>query len=344
MKRALLVWLTVGLGVSSAWAWGAPLHRLVTEMALEALPADAPEWLRTPETRRRAEFQSNQPDRWRGWPSLVLQHENDPEHYLDFEDLEGFGLTPGTIPEFRMEYVRVMAVAKAQHPEKVAPYDAEKDPARAREWAGFMLHAIAEHYAKLQGALNQVRILEQVNDPARRVELEEARAIAIYHLGELSHFVADAAQPLHTTKHYNGWVGENPAGYRWRDKFHSYIDERWARKHGVDAELVRPRIKPAAVKVNASDPWKDVLAYAERAHAQLEPLYALERDGKLDEEPGREMLVQELGDASSMVSALVWAAYTSSEPTEKQVSQWIMYDGRQAAASKPAAQPAPGSP
>ena len=348
MKRVFAVLLTVGLAVSHAWAWGASMHRLVTEVALDALPADAPPWLRDPETRLRAAFEANQPDRWRGWPSLVLQHENEPEHYLDVEDLGEFGLTPETIPELRMEYVRVMAVAKAQHPEKIAPYDADKDPARAREWPGFLLHAIAEHYAKLQGAFNQVQILERAKYPARQVELEEARTIAIYHLGELSHLVADAAQPLHTSKHYNGWIGENPAGYHWRERFHSYIDEAWAKKHGVNAETLRPHVKPDTVKLHANDPWGDVVAYVGRSHAQLEPLYVLERDGKLDSEPGRELAIQQLSDGTTMLAALVWEAYTSAEPTEKQVSQWVMYDGQHAAtsspASAPATQPAPGSP
>jgi hypothetical protein len=348
MRQLLTLFVTALLVVSNAGAWGASMHRLVTEVALDALPADAPSWLRNPETRQRAAFEANQPDRWRGWPSLVLQHANEPEHYLDFEDLGEFGLTPETIPELRMEYVRVMTVAKEKHPEKISPYDAGKDPARAREWPGFLLHAIAEHYAKLQAAFNQERILEQVNNPAHRLQLEEARALAIYHLGELSHFVADAAQPLHTTKHYNGWIGENPAGYRWRERFHSYIDEGWAKKHGVNAETLRPHVKPDTVKLHANDPWADVVAYVGRSHAQLEPLYALERDGKLDGEPGREMAFQQLGDGTSMLAALIWAAYTSAEPTEKQVSQWVMYDGQHTAASKPASapatQPAPVSP
>ena len=32
-------------------------------------------------------------------------------------------------------------------------------------------------------------------------------------MGVMGHYVGDCAQPLHTTKHHNGWVGENPHGY-----------------------------------------------------------------------------------------------------------------------------------
>jgi hypothetical protein len=338
--RPLSVLLAVLFAVPAAWPWGAHVHRTLTYLALDGLPADAPAWMREPAVRQRIAFEANQPDRWRGWDSVVLKHENDPEHYLDVEYLDQFGLTLETLPRLRNEYVRVMVVAKTAHPEKVAPYDAEKDPARTHEWPGFVLYAVADHYAKLQAAFNQVRILEQLNDPTRREQLEQSRALAIVHLGALAHFVEDMAQPLHTTKHHNGWVGENPAGYKWRDRFHSYIDEGWADKHHVTRASLKSAVK-YAVKVDAADPWNDVLAYMRRSHAQMEPLYALERDGQLDGPEGEKLITTQLGDAASTLSALVWAAYTSAEPTPKQVESWVHYEGNDSDAGAPAPPPTP---
>lgn len=325
MRKGLCVFFLIFACVPAAWAWGAQVHRAITWLSLDALPEDAPAWLRPDAVRQRAAFQSNQPDRWRGSSSLVLKHENDPEHYLDIDDLAQFDLTLDALPKFRGEYLRRMAAAKALHPDRIAPYDASKDSARSHEWPGFLPYAIAEHYAKLQAAFRQVRILEQVNDPARREQLEQARAIVVYELGTLSHFVADAAQPLHTTKHYDGWVGENPAGYKWREKFHSYIDEGWAVRHGWGYAAQRGRLKITAL-LNADDPWGDFLAGMQRAHAQLEPLYKLERDGLLDGPEGEALMTERLNDAAAMLSATIWAAYRSSAPDPKQIDSWLHYD------------------
>lgn len=325
--RRLLVMLFVGLGVlPAAWGWGAHVHRTITYLALDGLPAEAPPWLRDSAVRHRIAFQSNQVDRWRGWRSTILRHENSPDHYLDVEDLDQFGLTLETVPELRREYLRAMVTAKHEHPEKVAPYDAARDPARTHEWPGFVLHAVAEHYAKLQAAFLQVRILERLNDPARRDQLEQARCIVVYHLGCLSHFVGDIAQPLHTTKHYDGWIGDNPAGYKWRDGFHAYIDEGFADRHHLGLAELRPHVK-YDTRVNADDPWDDVIKYFARSHAQMEPLYALERDGRLDGPDGRAFILERFADATSMLSALVWAAYTSAEPSQEQIDSWVRFNG-----------------
>lgn len=310
---------------ATAWGWGAQVHRDLTHLALEGLPADAPSWLREPDVRARAAFQSYQADRWRGWPSDTLKHVNDPDHYLDAELLAQFELSLDTLPKLRGEYLRVMAAAKLAHPERLEPYDAAKDPARAHEWPGFVLHAVAEHYAKLQAAFNQVRILEQLDDPARRWQLEQARAIALYHLGELSHFVTDVAQPLHTTRHYNGWVGANPAAYRWRDKFHLYIDEGFAIRHQLSRDALRRLVKYDA-RVNPADPWGDVLAYFQRSHALMERLYVLERDDRLDTDEGKRLITGQLCDAVAMLHGLILAAYTSAAPTPKQIETWVFYD------------------
>jgi hypothetical protein len=341
MRYLLSVVLLVQATSPAAWGWGAEVHRTITYLALDGLPPDAPAWLREPNTQARIAFQANQPDRWRGWDSNVLKHENDPEHYLDVEDLSQFGLTLDTLPKLRREYLRVMAATKVQHPDRIEPYDPNADPARAREWPGFVLHAVAENYAKLQAAFNQVRILEKLSDPQRQEELEQARAIAVYHLGNLSHFVGDIAQPLHTTKHYNGWVGDNPVGYKWRERFHSYVDSGVTVTHKLDYAALRPLVMYDA-HVSAADPWADVLAALQRSHAELETLYALERDGRLDSEVGRTLIAGRLSDAAALLSALTWAAYTSAAPTEKQSESWLRYEPQdkvRGAASQPATRP-----
>ena len=325
MRRILAVFLVLQLVLPPAWGWGAHVHRTITYLALDGLPPEAPTWLRDPAVRHRIAFQSNQVDRWRGWRSLYLNHENSPQHYLDAELLDEFGLTLTTVPKLRREYVRALVVAKHEHPEKVSPYDASRDPARAHEWPGFVLHAVAEEYAKLQAAFFQVRILETLNEPARRHQLEQARAVAIDHLGNLSHFVGDIAQPLHTTKHFNGWVGDNPQGFKWRDRFHAYIDDGWAETHHINYATLKPHVTYGA-QVNGADPWDDVISYFRRSHGQVTRLYELELAGKLDGPEGREMILERFTDATAMLSAMVWAAYSSAAPSEEQIESWVRYN------------------
>lgn len=311
--------------VPPAQAWNAYGHRMITELALSGLPADAPEWLRAQDLRERVAYQSNEPDRWRGWPADALKHVNDPDHYLDLEMLEPFGLTLESMPALRREYLRALAVSKHVHPERAPEYDASRDPARTKEWPGFLVHAIAEQYAALQSSFNTVRILEEIDEPRRAAQLAQARENAIYHMGILSHFVGDAAQPLHTTVHFNGWTGENPDGFTTSNKFHSYIDGGAIAHHGIRLADLAPRAK-FDVSISLRDPWADILAHVRRSHEQMRPLYALERDGKLDGPEGRVLLEARLLDGAQMLSALYWAAYRSAEPTPEQKAKWILYN------------------
>ena len=310
-----------------AVAWDAHTHRVVTTLALQAAEETLPAWLQDEEIQLRIAFQSNQADRWRGWDAAAVRHVNDPDHYLDAELLEEFGLTLATLPALRREYLRVMAVAKHLHPERVSAYDPSADPRRTKEWPGFLLHRISEEYAALQAALNQVQILERLDAPARRVQLAQARAIAVYHLGNLAHFVADAAQPLHTTKHFNGWVGENPQGYTTDRGFHRYIDQGVIAHHGFTVERLRPRVSLTR-RVAADGAWGVVRDYFEASFTQVEPLYRLERDGRLNGPEGKLFIERRLLDAVDMLHALLVAAVETSRPTNEQVADFVKYDDR----------------
>ena len=324
MKRIALLALAAVLLAPATIAWDAYGHRTITYLALKGLPADASAWLRSQDTADRVAFQSNECDRWKGWTTDSLHHINKPDHYIDVELLDEFGLTLETVPRLRGEYLRAMAVSKHLHPEMVSPYDATHDPARTQEWPGFALHAIDENYAKLQATFNEIQILEQVNDSRREHQLRQARENAIFHMGLLAHFVGDVAQPLHTTKHHNGWVGDNPEGYVSERGIHYAMDGA-PEDHKLTVDMLASHVK-YDTKLNAADPWDDVLDYLRRSHALVETVYKLQRDGQLDRQPGRELIIERISDGASMLSALYWGAWTSSKPTEKQIADWVRYN------------------
>ncbi|MFO0840558.1 MAG: hypothetical protein U1D55_18780 [Phycisphaerae bacterium] len=307
-----------------AFGWGAYGHRTITYLALDSLPAQAPAWLRDETVRHRIAYQSSEPDRWRGWRSSALTHENDADHYIDVDLLDPFGLTLDSLPPLRYEYLRALAIAKHVHPESAPAYDASSDPDRTKEWPGFLPYAIVEHYAKLQAAFNQVRMLEQMNEPARAFQLQTSRENAIYHMGILSHFVGDAAQPLHTTIHHHGWVGANPNGYTTDKGFHALIDTGILDQHHIAYEMLRPRMTRHH-EIHPMSPWDDVLGHIRRSFDQIEPLYQLEKSGALREEAGKELICERLIDGATMLRDLYWAAYQSAAPTPEQMASFVRY-------------------
>jgi hypothetical protein len=145
-------------------------------------------------------------------------------------------------------------------------------------------------------------------------------------MGRLSHYIGDAAQPLHTTRHYNGWVGSNPRGYTRERSFHGYVDGKLMRIHGLTYATLRPQIRHA-VKTDAGDPWNEILAYLHRSFQRFETLYRLERDGELEREPGRQLMRDCLGDGITMLSALYRDAWAGTRPTEKQIERWVRING-----------------
>lgn len=325
MRRFVLALLTLVAACPGAIAWNAEGHRIVTYLALDGLPTDMPEWLRDREVRDRIAYQASEPDRWRGTRSNTLAHENNPDHYLDVDSLDQFGLTLDTVPPLRYEFLKAMIVAKREHPEMVDPYDDAKDADRTREWPGFVLHAIAEHYAKLRSGFNTLRILESLNDPTRAAQLAQARENVVYEMGVLSHFVGDAAQPLHTTKHHHGWVGPNPNGYTTDYAFHAFIDGGVIKLHALSFDTLRP-LMVYDQRVNAQDPWRDELVYIRRSFELVEPLYKLQKSGELEREAGKKFIAGRLTDAGAMLEAMYHGAWIASEPTDEQAANFVKFD------------------
>src|SRR5262245_14867541 len=103
-----LRWIILALLLVPAAAMGrrAHGHRTITYLALDSLPAEVPAWLREPAFRDQIAEESNEPDRWRGSTIPALGHQNNPDHYLDVEKLDQFGLTLRTVPRLRYDYLQ----------------------------------------------------------------------------------------------------------------------------------------------------------------------------------------------------------------------------------------------
>ncbi len=318
----------------AAMAWDAPGHRAITLLALDNLAADAPAFLREDLTRRMIASQSCEPDRWRAGTVLALTHVNNPDHYIDLEDLAPAGLSLATLPEFRYEYIAAMTRAEGPGKESEDGAEPRKDKARVYMTPGTLPYAIAENYGRLQAAFKTLRILESLNDPARAAQVEQARANIVSIMGVLSHFVGDAAQPLHTTRHHHGWVGENPKDYTTRYSFHAEIDGGVLEFHGLRYETLKTA-PPAAAPFDASDPMAGIRSHLERSFREVETLYALDKDGGLLEDKGKALITARLTDAGSMLATLYNSAWQTAAPTDDDVRNFIRFDKFDADAPPP---------
>ena len=390
-------------------AWDGPGHRTIACLALAAVDLRAAPWLGTADIRDRILFQSNQPDRLRSRQSPVVRHLNAAEHYFEIDSLHRYGLTlasghtpgPGAtlgpggalgpgrtlrnVPPLRRAYVRAIVLGSEPSSGKALP---AVPPQYLLAGPGFLAHGAMEAFDLLTAALHQVRILEALGDPRRDAQLEQSRADVIHALGRLSHLVGDGAQPLHTTRHFNGWAGSNPDGYTRSRAFHRQVDSMPGRDKRLSCTALLPRLlalaqgtpvspseraapmtprfpavsvaaaptastapgvkvttlNPAASlpPVDPADTWRNILTYLKNTYAQVEPLYTMERDGRLEGPAGRAFVAGRLLASAAMLAALLQEALDDSEPTAADITRFLRWTKRPSPKEKPPARDEPG--
>jgi len=302
----------------NAAAWDYEGHHAVNELALASLPPDFGIQL-TPAIKTRIEFLAGEPDRWRNVSDLPLKHVNGPDHYIDLEELNRYGLTPQTLPLLRYDFVADIANARTAHPEKFPAIDPAKDADHTRELSGFLPWAINENYEKLKSDFTSLKTLQK--DGGTPEEIANAQADCIYVMGVLGHFVGDGAQPLHTTMHFNGWMGPNPKGYTTRTTFHSWIDGGYFKKiGGVKVDQLVGKIQPATRLADASTAdgmFKTIINYLTEQNKFVEPLYELEKTGGLTGEgdaglQGVPFLENQLVKGGQMLGNIWYSAWVNS--------------------------------
>ena len=332
MARGLHVWLgavaVLGVRAWPAAAWDAVGHRAIAWLAIDGLNKDAPPWLREDAVRNHmVGWEAAEPDRWRNVRDLYVRHENNPDHYMDVEKLDGFGLTLDSVPPLRYKFVAAMAIARHTHPERLEPVNPKTDPAGEQEWPGFVLHAVMEHHGKLTSAFKTLRTVERINDPAREAQVEMAKANVMVEMGLLAHFVGDIAQPLHTTQHHHGWVGENANGYSTDRGIHAYIDGGVINTHKITYHTLKGAQTYAVTLAPEADVWKECVAYFKRSHEKVEPVYAMYKAGGFPKPEGKALIEERLHDAAAMLAGLYNHAWEASEPAQKDVDDLVRYDG-----------------
>ena len=328
MKHRSLVVAALGFFAAGTAleAWDYTGHRIVNQIALDALPPDFPAFVREPANAERMAFLAGEPDRWRNTPDLIMKQSGGSwlDHFCDLEQLTDAGIAWDKVPSFRFDFAVQFAAGRAAHPDKFAPIDAAKNTDHTREWPGFAPWAIAEYFSRIRSGFAYLKVFEELGTP---VEIANAKANLVYQMGVLGHYVGDCAQPLHTTIHHNGWVGPNPQGYSTGSGIHSWIDGGFMAKAGITLKELAPKVTVVqpislAARTDGREPlFVAVMDYLIASQKLVEPLYALDQAGKFrieganpPTEAGRAFIVGRLLTGGEMLGAIWLTAWKSAPP------------------------------
>ncbi|MGH9726565.1 MAG: hypothetical protein ACRD41_15995, partial [Candidatus Acidiferrales bacterium] len=285
LSRCLLLLALGAAALPSLFAWDEPGHRLIANLAVTALPADFPAWVKTPENFARLGYLAAEPDRWRGLNAPVLNHINSPDHYFDVEALYQYHLKLADLPRFRNEFIEELAVYRAEHPRDFH-YNPAKDRDHTREIPGLLPYAMEELRLKIASEWSVLRTYEKYSDVVTPREMTFARECIIHDMGILAHFAGDSTQPLHATIQHHGWVGPNPEHFTTDPRFHEYIDGKILILDHIDFADLKSRARPPE-DFNPADDWAQILAAIGATQAKVVPLYTLQRDGELEKPAGK---------------------------------------------------------
>ncbi len=313
----------VNFSARLALGWDYEGHRLVNQLALASLPTNFPAFVRTPAAAERIAYLGGEPDRWRNVRDLPLRHCNGPDHYLDLEQLAHYGLKPDLLPVFRYDFVAQLALARQAHPEKFPEIDPARNEDHSRELVGLLPWAIAENHAKLKSGFASLKVYEEDGTPE---EVANAQEDIIYVMGVMGHYAGDAGQPLHTTIHHHGWVGDNPQHYSTNSRIHSWIDGGYFAKVGLPTlKELQPKVRPAqpvAIDGRPAKPeemFQAAMIFIQAQNKLVEPLYQMDKEGKLSGEgqpglEGKAFLESQLVKSGQLLGDLWFSAWQHAPP------------------------------
>ena len=241
-----------------------------------------------------------EPDRWRRVSEFTLKESQEPDHFIKLELLD-FALD--TVRS-RYEYYRMLYERRAD-PDARGGVPADS---LLPEHVGLLPYITVEEYERLKVAFRQYRALTLTGGDT---ELVEGNIIS--YAGRLGHYVADAANPHHTSVHYNGWHGPNPEGYA-GPGVHARFEGDFVRSSGIDVADVTGRLVPPR---RLGDPFADFVSLLHDSHALVEETYRIDKNGGFagaGSARAREFTLSRLTAASQMLLHLWYTAWTESAP------------------------------
>jgi len=299
---ALAAVLAASLGLSSAsLAWGSSGHRIVGTVAVKALPNDVPAFVR----KAAADIGelSREPDRTKGSGKLHDEM-REGSHFIDLDD-EGkamHGPHIDALPPTRQLYD-----------------DALRQAGSTLTKAGWLPYSIADAYADLQTDFALWRVAKvgekRAKTRAQRAWFKADRIrreqLILVDIGELSHWVGDGSQPLHTSIHYNGWGDyPNPRGFT-TERIHSVFEGAFTAMNVKEADVAAQLAPYEACTAGIE---RCTAAYIKTSWSHTVPLYELEQAGafKGNDPRGKAFATARLAAGASKLRDLITDAWRAS--------------------------------
>jgi hypothetical protein len=291
--------LMFGFGAESD-AWWVKGHGIITEAAAARLPEDMPAFFRA--AGKQLGHLSGDPDRWKNPDTRHLKAAEQPDHYIDLEDLEG-----NPLPEDRYKAARLIARLR-----------------KAPERTGMLPYAIMEHFDRLSVAFYDYRqILEKekkLQIAGANAKQEDREAIAaerkaiemkcVVYAGVLAHYAGDAAMPLHTTVDYDGRTKQKgPDGKKLQVGIHAKLDG-FPENHGLSAEELGRGLEAKAIE----DVWKHIDATIRESFRHVDRCYELDAAGGFDKPnpDSHKFVVERCRFGSQLIMDLYYTAWQRS--------------------------------
>jgi len=287
------------MGQLPAFGWGPDGHTYVNRVAAEKIPTSMPSFLRTSDAIARIAYLGPEPDRWRGKAEYALNNAQSPDHFLYLERIEGLG----DLPRGRYEFYQLLYAKRASAKNDADDYLPEN--------VGLQPYITMEIFERLRAAFREYRVLKEAGQPTDPVEQD-----IIFYAGWMGHYVADGAQPLHTSIQHDGWVGANPNGFTTVPGIHWRFENDFVHPniHAKDFEaLVNP---PERLQ----DPFHDYLRYLRVSYGFVEQVYEFDKK-KAFEGAGtpeaRKFTVERLAAGTQMLVNLWYTAWLQSGEIQK---------------------------
>lgn len=291
-QRLVVLVLLCSVFTTSAWPWGNEGHMAINRAAALSLPSGMPAFLKN--SADYIAYLGPEPDRWREKMELTLKLAQEPDHFIDLERVEGMTLPPDRYSFYRDLYSKREQMP--EHPDTLLP-----------EKVGLQPYATIEVYERLVVAFREYRhALRDGKSP------EFAERDAAFYAGWLGHYVADGANPLHTTVNYNGWTGPNPNGYTTANNVHWKIEGPFIAANlkslSFDDLMTGPPRK-------LDKPFDDYMAYLRNSNTLVEKCYQLEKAGGFENAgtpQSREFIRQRMAAGAQMLRDMWYTAWMDS--------------------------------
>ncbi|MGC2161234.1 MAG: nuclease [Silvibacterium sp.] len=284
------------LAAPLSFGWGNKGHKMINKLAAEGLPADVPEFLRTPAAIDEIEYLGPEPDRWRSLGEPELNAEQAPDHFINFENADIIG----KLPQRRYDYIAELTAAEITHPDLARYLQPDK--------VGFQPYITNEIWERLKSAMRDYRELSAEHKDTKPVE-----AAILFYAGWMGHYVGDGSQPLHVTRDYDGWVEkENPNGYTTEHGIHWKFESIFIDNAPIDAAEVRPLMTPLHP---VDDEWTAYMAYLRHTATFVPQVYQLDNEHGFDGKgtaAGRQFAAERLAAGASMLRDLIYSAWLES--------------------------------